>query len=883
MPLETGPSLFRAHLPFIDKAELADELAGGELVVSVEVAGRKFEAPVPLRPFTLQAMGAASDALASLAATNGFLSDPSVTRATIEHLRDRFARHVGAGDTDLEALGSEAKTIIDYAADVEARRDPLRTHAGIRRFAYRSPLDGELSPFGMYVPKSYVDAPSGATKTYPLVVVLHGLNGKPVSMLRWFFGYDHEGRDAEWEDRHGLDVEPIEGFVLSPNAHGNAMYRELGELDVVKLIDWAAGFYPIDPNRITITGASMGGTGTASIAFHYPDRFAAAEPLCGYHSYFIRKDVTGFGMWPWEKLLAEYRSPMLWAENGLYIPLYVWHGKRDYPAKNSGVLIDRYTALGYAIEHEHPDIGHDVWRKAYEGGLAFKWLSQKTRPEHKKRILFKTDSPRYLDNAWVHLREIATDLEFSTIDASIVDKSEIEVATRGVEAFALDRDPELVSSTAPTRVKIDGAPLEFAPEVPIAAYRSDGGAWKAGLKAPAPGTKRAGLSGPMRDAFFEPLVFVYGTADPAQTRANRETARAWARIKWGVDVRYPLVTDAELDESTAETHSLVLVGNADSNRVVRDLEPRLPFKVGAGSITAMEGGVDHQGMERKGSRGRVHLPEPETSDALRPGPRGNERTRDVPLDRPAGALAGFHGFRRSHCPGARTDRARQRDPACRWTFPVRLVVGKGRTRAAENRSDRVSSGQVSECLRTSSGSSIPSRPPGSRSRRCAASSRKRKSASSASRRPSKGGRRCSKRSMSFEKSTRSGAGPMRTSCAGSWTGWTSSRGACGPPKRSWRGLSTLPRRDPNERRPTLRARRKRASSNWIAKRFVRAMQRRYFALFREHAPTTVDELVGVVAAKADELSGMDDFELTDSTVDLAVLALCLHKAARGDE
>jgi hypothetical protein len=68
----------------------------------------------------------------------------------------------------------------------------------------------------------------------------------------------------------------------------------------------------------------------------------------------------------------------------------------------------------------------------------------------------------------------------------------------------------------------------------------------------------------------------------------------------------------------------------------------------------------------------------------------------------------------------------------------------------------------------------------------------------------------------------------------------------------------------------------------IAKRFVRAMQRRYFALFREHAPTTVDELVGVVAAKADELSGMDDFELTDSTVDLAVLALCLHKAARGE-
>jgi hypothetical protein len=596
VPQGTGPNTLKVHLPAIPQEEIAEEVSGGELVVSVEVAGRKLDATLGLRPFMLQAIGAANQALASIASTNGYLSDPAVTRATLEHMRDRFARFVGSGDSDVEALGADAQTIMDYAADIDAHRDPLRAHPGVRRFAYRSALDGELAPFGMYVPKSYVDAPNGG-KTYPLVIVLHGLNGKPLSMLRWFFGHDLEGRDSEWEDRHGGEVEPIEGFVLAPNGHGNAMYRELGELDVVKLIDWATGFFPIDPNRVTITGASMGGTGTASIAFRYPDKFAAAEPLCGYHSYFIRKDVTGFGMWPWEKLVSEYRSPALWAENGLYLPLYVWHGRRDYPWKNSGVLVDRYTALGYSVEQERPDIGHDVWKKAYDGLLSFRWLSQKVRPEHKRRILFKTDSPRYTDNAWVHLREIATDLEFATVDASVVDKTEIEVQTHGVEALALDRDPELVSSTDPTRVKIDGAALVFAPEVPIAAYRTETGAWKPGLKAPAPGRKRAGVSGPIRDAFFEPLVFVYGTSDPVQTRANRETARAWARIKWGVDIRYPLIADTELDEPTAETHSLVLVGNAESNRVVKELEPDLPFKVSGNSISAT---VDGSTKEWKG-------------------------------------------------------------------------------------------------------------------------------------------------------------------------------------------------------------------------------------------------------------------------------------------
>jgi hypothetical protein len=219
--------------------------------------------------FMLQAMASANHSLALRENANGFLLDPAVTRATIEHLRDRFARHIGSGDSDLEALGAEAQTIIEYGADIEARRDPLRGHAGIRRFAYRSPLDGELSPFGMYLPKAYVDSGAGGTKTYPLVVVLHGMNSKPISMRRWFFGHDEEGRDSEWEDRHPGEVESIDGFVLSPNAYGNAMYRELGELDVVKLLDWATGVFPIDPNRITITGASMGGTGAASIAFRY--------------------------------------------------------------------------------------------------------------------------------------------------------------------------------------------------------------------------------------------------------------------------------------------------------------------------------------------------------------------------------------------------------------------------------------------------------------------------------------------------------------------------------------------------------------------------------------------------------------------------------------
>lgn len=584
---ESGASELKVQLPPIAAEELAESDEGAELGISVEVAGRKLDANSRVRSFMHQAIAAANRAIELCPAEpNSFLTEPSVTRATMVHLRDRFAHYVNNGDGDLESLAADARTIVEYTADIEARRDPLRVHPGIRRFAYKSPLDGEPSQFGMYVPASYVDAHGGKTKNYPLIVALHGLNGKPISMVRWFFGHDDEGRDSEWEDRHPGEVEPIEAFVISPNGHGNAMYRELGESDVVRAVDWAASFYPIDKNKITITGVSMGGTGTASVAFRYPDRYAAAEPLCGYHSYLIRGDIVGRGLRSWERLMVEQRSNTHWAENGLYMPLYIWHGKRDYPEKNSGVLIDKYKALGYSVEHEHPFIGHNVWTKAYDALGGYNWLSQQTRPEHKKRVLFKTNSLRYQDNAWVHLREISGDLAFATIDANIEGPTTITVSTEKVEAFALDRDSELVSGSAPTKVTVDGVALTFEPTQPIAAYRASS-TWIAGTKPEAAGMqKKAGLAGPMRDVFFEPLVFVYGSQDPAQLRANRDVARAWARIKWGVDIKYPVISDREYDETIGEENSIVLVGNAESNSVVRDLESSLPFRTTPKSIVA---------------------------------------------------------------------------------------------------------------------------------------------------------------------------------------------------------------------------------------------------------------------------------------------------------
>src|SRR5688572_11080389 len=154
----------------------------------------------------------------------------------------------------------------------------------------------------------------------------------------------------------------------------------------MRALDEVLSIYPIDVSRVTVTGPSMGGTGAALVALRRPDRFAAAAPLCGYHSVFVRRDTLSKTLRPWEKFLAEERSNASWAPNGRELPLFIVHGTQDLPVENSGVLIERYEALKYPIVHEHPALGHNVWQPTYEGLKGAKWLLGHTRDLHPRTI-----------------------------------------------------------------------------------------------------------------------------------------------------------------------------------------------------------------------------------------------------------------------------------------------------------------------------------------------------------------------------------------------------------------------------------------------------------------------------------------------------------------
>jgi pimeloyl-ACP methyl ester carboxylesterase len=359
-------------------------------------------------------------------------------------------------------------------------------------------------------------------------------------------------------------------------------------------MNWAEKTYPIDPERVTITGMSMGGIASASVALRHPDRFAAAEPLCGYHSYFVRRDVAGRPMRPWERILAEERSNVSWAYNGEHLPLYIVHGTLDLPEENSGVLIKRYGELGYAVEHEHPVLGHNVWQTTYEALKGIRWLLPHRRDRHPAEVRFRTVRLRDADNAWAHIDELRAPDAWGELEARMRSPGLIVVTTKGIAALHFDRDPQLTDPQGPLTLSIDGATLRFAADEPALLHMEEG-AWKPGAATHAELYKHAEVTGPIRDAYHAPLLFVYGTDDPAQTRANEEVARAWAADGWGIAVHYPVMSDAEFfaqAEPLANDRALFLVGSAKSNRVVRALEPELPIHVDGSAVVIGRERVD---------------------------------------------------------------------------------------------------------------------------------------------------------------------------------------------------------------------------------------------------------------------------------------------------
>ena len=125
--------------------------------------------------------------------------------------------------------------------------------------------DGLSRSYTLHLPN---DAPP--TEPLPLVMVLHGRTGTGAGTAR-LTGFDARA------DRHGFIAVYPDGIGNEWSyAHGIPGYGGPDDSGfLLALIDELARRYPVDPDRVYVTGISNGGFMVQRLACEFPERFAA--------------------------------------------------------------------------------------------------------------------------------------------------------------------------------------------------------------------------------------------------------------------------------------------------------------------------------------------------------------------------------------------------------------------------------------------------------------------------------------------------------------------------------------------------------------------------------------------------------------------------------
>ncbi len=188
-----------------------------------------------------------------------------------------------------------------------------------------------------------------ATKTWPLIVFLHGAGER--------------GDDLEMVKKHGPPKLIAQGrdlgaIVASPQVPKGSIW----DPHLVKaLTDELAATLRVDKRRIYLTGLSMGGFGTWETAILYPDTYAAIVPICG-----------GAGV-RW-----------VMAERIKHLPVWIFHGAKDTAVEpmHSEKMHQALKKAGGDVRFTlYPDAAHDSWTAAYDDPELWTWLLAQRRAE----------------------------------------------------------------------------------------------------------------------------------------------------------------------------------------------------------------------------------------------------------------------------------------------------------------------------------------------------------------------------------------------------------------------------------------------------------------------------------------------------------------------
>ena len=390
--------------------------------------------------------------------------------------------------------------------------------------------------------------------------------------------------------RNGLSC-----IALRPTGVGpGSLYQNYGEVDLFEAVEHVASLYPVDRDRITVTGASMGGAATWYLASHYPDTFAAAAPMAGYCDYRLWEKPGGltYHMNDWEEPSWQSRSAAFLAENLQHTPIWIAHGEWDrsigagvsveHSRQMAGLLDD----LGYSYKYtEPPGLGHAGLQEAGLWDDVILWLLDQKKTRDPAHVRLATFGLRHNRSYWVEVDQLAHYGSRATVDAEVKGGS-LTVRSEGVRTLSLGP----ITGSPALRTVIDGQNLGAVDLTPRRTFGHSDGSW--GLaERPSSQEKRHGSSGPIGDMFFDRTILVPGTAGSKEERHFNlwmaENAAIGFRVRNGGvhrggilgenSIELAVVNDGDLTEAELLGNNLILYGTHASNSILARFAGDLPL------------------------------------------------------------------------------------------------------------------------------------------------------------------------------------------------------------------------------------------------------------------------------------------------------------------
>jgi predicted peptidase len=216
--------------------------------------------------------------------------------------------------------------------------------------------------YQVYVPWNWTKS----TK-WPVILFLHGAGER--------------GDDGLIQTQVGIGAairrfpDRFASLVVMPQCRRDRWWTQEMEAMALKALDETIKEFNGDPERLYLTGLSMGGYGTWSIGSKLPGKFAALAPICG-------------GVRPPPKLPASlfpdpggdaYKTV---AQKIGKTPVWIFHGDADtaVPVTESRKMNDALREAGGNVKYsEYEGVGHNSWDKAYAEPDFMPWLMSHRR------------------------------------------------------------------------------------------------------------------------------------------------------------------------------------------------------------------------------------------------------------------------------------------------------------------------------------------------------------------------------------------------------------------------------------------------------------------------------------------------------------------------